>query len=650
MSDTALKQKIQTSIQNFITKEFFLAADDLLKTMGYDSERRMPLADKTADDFFETFSQPVSINKEKAQVSDWLKIDLLFQLADEDLDLYSQRQIPLVVDKSINPSITSYLFFALELKDKDYSRTQLSTITREINKLFSVPAMLVFNYGEKISVAIIGRRPNMHETGKDVLEKVTLIKDISMRSPHRAHVEILHDLALSQLNSGKALANMEALHKEWQRVLDIKELNKNFYRELSYWYFWAVKECTFPAEAGSDETRNPTSVIRLITRLIFIWFIKEKGLVPDALFEKDTISEVLKSLQDEETTYYKAILQNLFFAVLNQEDVSKRQFIEDASFQGKSSQYGVANVFRYKDLFVEPTTTLQLFKDIPFLNGGLFECLDRERDAGEAVPAGCEEKMRRVDGFSGNPANPINVPNKLFFGAERGVDLNAVFDTKNKTYKVSGLINILNRYKFTVEENTPLEEEVALDPELLGRVFENLLAAYNPETQTTARKATGSYYTPREIVNYMVDESLLAYLDQKLKEFNPDPQVEALKPSQPTLSGEHQPGLPSETRTDAQTSPYEIRLRHLFSYTEHGNPFDRKETQVLLDAIDTVKVLDPACGSGAFPMGVLHRLVFLLGKLDEDNAQWKKRQLDKLAGISGGIDQARTVWCAVDYQ
>lgn len=69
----------------------------------------------------------------------------------------------------------------------------------------------------------------------------------------------------------------------------------------------------------------------------------------------------------------------------------------------------------------------------------------------------------------------------------------------------------MDSYKFTVAENTPIEEEIALDPELLGKVFENLLASYNPETQTTARKQTGSFYTPREIVNYMVDETLLAW-------------------------------------------------------------------------------------------------------------------------------------------
>ena len=64
-------------------------------------------------------------------------------------------------------------------------------------------------------------------------------------------------------------------------------------------------------------------------------------------------------------------------------------------------------------------------------------------------------------------------------------------------------------------ENTPAEQEVALDPELLGKVFENLLAAYNPETRENARKQTGSYYTPRPVVDYMVDEALVAALTQR---------------------------------------------------------------------------------------------------------------------------------------
>ena len=123
-----------------------------------------------------------------------------------------------------------------------------------------------------------------------------------------------------------------------------------------------------------------------------------------------------------------------------------------------------------------------------------------------------------LDGFSDPKSSPAICPTIFFFGPERTVDLSRDYGeedkrtARSKKAKVRGLIEILSRYKFTIEENTPLEEEIALDPELLGKVFENLLASYNEDTRTTARKALGAFYTPREIVSYMVDEALKSYL------------------------------------------------------------------------------------------------------------------------------------------
>ena len=193
------------------------------------------------------------------------------------------------------------------------------------------------------------------------------------------------------------------------------------------------------------------------------------------------------------------------------------------------------------------------------------------------------------------------MPDFLFFGAEHDVDLSAEYgDKKFKKVKVRGLIQTLNHYKFTVEENTPIEQEIALDPELSGKVFENLLAAYNPETGATARKQTGSFYTPREIVNYMVDEALIACLKTKLET-----------------------ALPS-------AKDVEIRLRQLFAYTNEPHQFTAPEVDALIAAIDSLKTLDPAVGSGAFPMGILHKLVFILGKLDAHNEKWKERQIQRV--------------------
>lgn len=196
-----------------------------------------------------------------------------------------------------------------------------------------------------------------------------------------------------------------------------------------------------------------------------------------------------------------------------------RAFRHQAKAGQRADDFMTHNRYRYQNYFENPEAWLTLTREIPFLNGGLFECLDQE------VERDGKKELVRVDGFSDHPDNELDVPNYLFFAerndpryfkARDNAHLNEVFGTKNKNYEVRGLVRLLHRYKFTIDENTPIEQEVALDPEQLGKVFENLLAAYNPETGVTARKQTGSFYTPREIVNYMVDESLIAYLESKL--------------------------------------------------------------------------------------------------------------------------------------
>lgn len=165
-------------------------------------------------------------------------------------------------------------------------------------------------------------------------------------------------------------------------------------------------------------------------------------------------------------------------------------------------------------------------------------------------------------------------------------------------------------------------------------MFENLLAEYNPETETTARKQTGSFYTPREIVNYMVDESLIAYLANSL--LNESTGFIELGSSQPNLFGNdyNQGQLSLQTPIDA--SPYQgkeealnNKLRHLLSYNNKEHQFNDKEVDKLINAIDNVKIIDIACGSGAFPMGILQKLVFILGKLDPNNSKWKQQQKEK---------------------
>ena len=122
----------------------------------------------------------------------WKSVDFLFQLTDEEIRTSANQQFDFESKGAYNGSIiNSYLFFAIELKGSHYSRTALAGITREVNKLFDMPALILFRHGNTLTLAIINRRLHKRETGKDVLEKVTLIQDIQLTNTHRAHIDIL---------------------------------------------------------------------------------------------------------------------------------------------------------------------------------------------------------------------------------------------------------------------------------------------------------------------------------------------------------------------------------------------------------------------------------------------------------------------------
>ena len=600
-----LKEAIQNALAVFNPEKLRASAIDLLATLGYSSDRFPGLPDNSPDTFVATIEElsGKEFNQEKALVDQWEAADILFQMQDSDIRQAGSGQLELFDSSGIfdGKAMESYVFATIHLRNPQYTRTDLAQITRTVNRLFPMPVIILFVHGETVTMAIIERRLNKKDSNKDVLEKVTQIKDIRLRNPHRAHVEILNDLALPVLSEKHECRSFVQLHEAWRKTLDTNELNKKFYRELADWYFWALEHVDFPDDVEKDAaTRKATSVIRLLTRLIFCWFLKEKGLIPENLFSERKLRKLLKSLDADDSSFYLAILQNLFFGTLNQRmntgGKDYRRFAKDGSHLENRDEYGVKNLYRYQSLFaIAEEDALKLFEDIPFLNGGLFDCLDKENDKG---------KVLYVDGYTRNAKKRPTVPNFLFFSDYQTLDLSDAYgDKRRKKENVRGLIHLLESYKFTVTENTPIDEEIALDPELLGKVFENLLASYNPETGTTARKQTGSFYTPREIVNYMVDESLIAYLEGQLKK------------NVPRL---------------ADMDDLAELLREVFAYTEKQHPFDDREVDALINAIDASKILDPACGSGAFPMGILHKLVFILGKLDPGNERWKQKQLDKL--------------------
>jgi len=270
----------------------------------------------------------------------------------------------------------------------------------------------------------------------------------------------------------------------------------------------------------TDDAVNANFAIRLIGRLVFCWFLKQKkGHLDDPLIPSEILSvSAVKTIGD----YYHSVCVPLFFEVLNKPQPSRPTF------------------FSYSEYFDK----------VPFLNGGLFQ--DHTED---------NHKFNRTTGMS-ERRGVVNVPDVWFLE----------------------LFQIFEEYNFTIDENTSIDTELSIDPEMLGRIFENLLAEVNPETGASARKSTGSFYTPREIVDFMVEESLIAHLK-------------------------------------AKTNISEEKLRALSSYDlddDVSHPIDQQEQKLLVEAIHNTTVLDPACGSGAFPIGVLQRLVHMLGVLDPD--------------------------------
>jgi type I restriction-modification system DNA methylase subunit len=650
-ADGKLEAQIGTALKAMRGAELRLSALGLLESLGYKSAKTVAL-DGSVDAFLKLVDPQRNLaGKEDVRLSQWKGVHFLFQLTNDEIPtLAAFTKDMFLSEQDYRASIIeSFVFIALELENTPWTRGQLVAITREINRAFPMPAILLFRIGDTLSVSVIDRRQHKRDTSKDVVSKrVSIIKDVSLTEPHRAHVDILADIALqnAKVRNKGTPTNFRDLYDAWIEKLSAQALNKRFYEQLAHWFFWASKLVTFPAAARETDKdkrqeQNQIATIRMLTRLIFVWFIKEKKLVPDALFEPEQLAVLLNQRPDQDrdsSTYYKAILQNLFFATLNTENADERDWRTSAAGKGYDGQYLVHTRYRYKDAFKNPNAALELFRKVPFLNGGLFECLDREVSDQEIgrndelkkhIVLEGKQKVIRIDGFSDKPQNPLSVPNKIFFAIDEAVDLNAEYATKGKKYTAQGLIELFSRYKFTVEENTPVEEEVALDPELLGKVFENLLASYNPDTKTTARKKSGSFYTPREVVDYMVDEALIAHFSRALD--RTEIQDPPRKPVVQALDFGPMPGeldLQRNETTSANKAgvDWRPRLEQLLDYAvKEGNPFADRQTDALISSIDSLRALDPACGSGAYPMGLLQKLIHVLHRLDPDNSRWKQQ-------------------------
>lgn len=422
--------------------------------------------------------------------------------------------------KKLKADYDGLLLFGVTLKNRKdglpITRSHLAEITRAFNRTFPyTPVTIIFKYGNLISFANSERIQYKQEWREgEKIGKVSLLKDIDTTQPHRGHLAILKQLVIPTTGS-KAVKSFTQLYYYWQSVFSISVLNKNFYEDIIAWFNKAVKDIKIPDQtAGSEKHKDFT--VRLIARLIFIWFLKELKVVKDDLllpeFENGEENDLIKP-KSKGTGYYKFILQNLFFNALNSEKKDRDKKVFDV----------------YAANFADEKSIKEAIFFSPYLNGGLFDIHPNDW---------CE---------LGKVNNAFSVPDTLFLDKEKGLN------------------SILARYKFTIAENTPLEEEIAVDPEMLGRIFENLLAEQSDDTKEAARKNAGAFYTPRPVVSYMCRSTLLKHLDTEIKPEN---------------------------------------------------------SKAIIRKLLETTVLDPACGSGAFPMGMLEEMMQVLTTVDPEGKVW----------------------------
>lgn len=419
------------------------------------------------------------------------------------------------------------------------NRVGLRNLLRNIYKYDVDGALVVFTQKDKWRLSFVSEIRVANEDG-ELMDQVTEPKRYTYFLGEGEKVKTPTDRIFSLKNKPLSLEDI-------REAFSVEALNEEFYKIVARQFYKLVgategkgakiithdRTLQLPSVSADNRKTYQEFAVRLIGRTVFCWFLKmKKPAAVDTDHGADggipLLPEFLLSSQAvrKNKGYYHRILELLFFETLNTPMDQRRNDLPKGT------------------------------ETIPFLNGGLFE--PQTDDFYKPDPQ---------TGLSKN-LNTLVIPDEWF----------------------EEFFEKLEQFNFTIDENSVVDVEVSVDPEMLGRIFENLLAEIDPDSGETARKATGSFYTPREIVDYMASESLVQYLVNK-------------------------------------TGLDEKHLHPLFRLDQEVT-FSKPETHTILDALDKLKILDPACGSGAFPIGVLQKIVMALQKLDPDAKWWIDKQVN----------------------
>ncbi len=332
-----------------------------------------------------------------------------------------------------------------------------------------------------------------------------------------------------------------------EEAFSVETVTKEFfnkYRELFHVVHDALeKEIKRKPQLKEEFEEKEVSTVdfakKLLGQMVFLYFLQKKGWFGVRAKEdwgtgpKDFLRKLFEAKDRYGENFFNDVLEPLFYEALAQD-------------RGRDAIYPRLNNCR-----------------MPFLNGGLFE------------------PMR---GYSWETTD-IFLPDDLF-------------SNKNKDGEDTGdgILDVFDRYNFTVNESDPLEKEVAVDPEMLGKVFENLLDVKD-------RKSKGSFYTPREIVHYMCQQCLINYLKTETKGEIPRENIEDLVLNGETIIQNDFVTLEKQREKEEKgfkySGTYELKLPESI----------QKNARKIDDLLKDIKVCDPAVGSGAFPLGMINEIV-----------------------------------------
>ncbi len=384
--------------------------------------------------------------------------------------------------------------------------------------------------------------------------------------------------------------------KEIENAFDIEPVTREFFRNYRKLFLNTKEEIdkvvkNNPKVKADFENKGVDTVNfakKLLGQIVFLYFLQKKGWLGVGRDDnwgagsKQFLRELFKGEYiDDYQYFFNDVLEPLFYEALR---------IDRSHDDDYYSRFDCK---------------------IPFLNGGLFD------------PIGNYDWVH----------TDINLPDELF-------------SNTNKTKECDigdGILDVFDRYNFTVREDEPLEKEVAIDPELLGKAYEKFnairpdnfdeftkaLKSGNKGEENKFNKNFGVYYTPPEIVHYMCRQSLINYLFtelnsgttsyEKLGDSNLNILGNEAKKGQLDITIAHKnPEISNEDieilihfgeRVSANEARVEYEGRETKTYSYQLPESIRNNAELIDQKLEAITICDPAVGSGAFPVGMMNEIV-----------------------------------------